>query len=167
MQKAKNAGNETAGEMIEVMKEAYKNYYGSQKDYTYISQGNTITILMEKRNNIYYLPCKINGISADFVFDTGAGAISISAGFANELTRRGLLTNSDTLGKAKSRVADGREVDATIVNIKDVEIGGMHLKDVAAVVKEQLNAPLLLGQTAIEKLGRITIDGCKLIIHKR
>ena len=39
-------------------------------------------------------------------------------------------------------------------------------EEMAAVVKEQLNAPLLLGQTAIEKLGKITIDGCKLIIHK-
>ena len=166
MKKAKDAGNEVAAEMLKVMNEAYNKYFGSQGDKTYISQGNTTTILMDKRNGVYYLPCKINGIKADFVFDTGAGAISISSSFAKELSSRGLLTNNDYLGKAKSEVADGRVSDVIVVNIKDVEIGGMHLRDVKALVKEQMNAPLLLGQTAIEKLGRITIDGYKLIIHR-
>ena len=38
--------------------------------------------------------------------------------------------------------------------------------NVKATIKQQQNAPLLLGQSAIEKLGKITIDGYKLIIHK-
>jgi hypothetical protein len=39
-------------------------------------------------------------------------------------------------------------------------------EDVKATIKDQLNAPLLLGQSAIEKLGKVTIDGYKLIIHR-
>ena len=39
-------------------------------------------------------------------------------------------------------------------------------EDVKATIKDQLNAPLLLGQSAIEKLGKVTIDGYKLIIDR-
>jgi predicted aspartyl protease len=42
----------------------------------------------------------------------------------------------------------------------------LHLYNVRASIKDQQNAPLLLGQSAIEKLGKVTIDGHKLIIHK-
>ena len=121
---------------------------------------------MDKRNSVYYVPCKINGLKADFIFDTGAGAISLSAGFAENLTNMGKLSKSDILGKTQTITADGRVHDAIVVNIKDVEIGGLHLYNVKATIKEQQNAPLLLGQSAIEKLGKITIDGYKLIIHK-
>ena len=64
-------------------------------------------------------------------------------------------------------IADGSTTATDVVNIQDVEIGGLHLKNVRATVKEQQNAPLLLGLSAIEKLGRITIDGYKLIIHRK
>ena len=64
-------------------------------------------------------------------------------------------------------IADGNTTDVLVVNIKDVEIGGLHLNNVIATIKQQQNAPLLLGQSAIEKLGKITIDGYKLIIHRK
>ena len=34
--------------------------------------------------------CKINGIQADFIFDTGAGMISLSSSFAQSLYYKGL-----------------------------------------------------------------------------
>ena len=121
---------------------------------------------MNKRNSVYYVPCKINGLKADFVFDTGAGAISLSSDFASRLVDMGLLSDNDVAGKTNSRIADGSVSQVLVVNIKDVEIGGLHLKNVRATIKEQQNAPLLFGQSAIEKLGKITIDGYKLIIHR-
>ena len=48
---------------------------------------------------------------------------------------------------------------------KDIEISGMHIKNVKAIVISSQNAPLLLGQTAIQKLGRISLNGDKLIIN--
>ena len=92
--------------------------------------------------------------------------ISLSLSFAQQLLATGRLSESDIVGTANSMVADGRVSQVLIANIKDVEIGGLHLYNVKANIKEQQNAPLLLGQSAIEKLGRITIDGYKLIIHR-
>lgn len=38
------------------------------------------------------------------------------------------------------------------------EIGGISLSNVEASVVDNINAPLLLGQTALAKFGRVTID---------
>lgn len=126
----------------------------------------TTVLIMRKMNSVYYVPCTINGLKADFIFDTGAGMISLSSNFAKQLTDMGRLSEKDIVGKANSIIADGSVSQVLVANIKDVEIGGLHLYNVKATIKEQQNAPLLLGQSAIEKLGRVTIDGYKLIIHK-
>jgi len=122
---------------------------------------------MNKKGYVYYVPCKINGLKADFIFDTGAGMISLSSNFARQLVEMGRLSEKDIIGKGNSRIADGSVTQVLVANLKDVEIGGLHLYNVKATIKEQQNAPLLLGQSAIEKLGKVTIDGYKLIIHKR
>lgn len=62
-------------------------------------------------------------------------------------------------------MADGRVVNHTKINIRDLEIAGLHLSNVVATVMEGHDAPLLLGQSAIKKLGRISIDGNELTIH--
>ncbi|MBQ6191173.1 MAG: retroviral-like aspartic protease family protein [Bacteroidaceae bacterium] len=168
MRKAKDNGEDLDDVIsaIENLKRAEMEYEQFNKAPT-PKQGSEITVLMKKMNSVYYVPCKINGIKADFIFDTGAGAISLSSYFANELIKQGKLTESDYIGEGASRIADGSVSSVIMVNIKDVEIGGLHLYNVKAMIKEQQNAPLLLGQSAIEKLGRITIDGYKLIIHRK
>ena len=170
--KAKDAGLENAGQVIANMKElvALENklsIYDDSKDQSEDSNSNGTTVLiMRKMNSVYYVPCKINGLKADFIFDTGAGMISLSSSFAKQLVEMGRLSEKDIVGKANSIIADGSASQVLVANIKDVEIGGLHLHDVKATIKEQQNAPLLLGQSAIEKLGKVTIDGYKLIIHR-
>ena len=173
--KARDSGSSSAKEVLEQMKrlvELDNRIASEEKDIksnnsvrSYDPSGTTV-VLMKKINSLYYVPCKINGVKADFVFDTGASNISLSAGFAQILVSRGLLSNEDIKGQGKSIIADGSITSTTFVNIKDVEIGGLHLYNVRAGIKERQNAPLLLGQSAIEQLGRITIDGYRLIIHK-
>ena len=101
---------------------------------------------------------------ADFIFDTGAGMISLSASFIEKLKKQGLISKGDFVGQTKTRLADGRLQTSSVVNIKDVEIGGLHLKNVNATIKKQQDAPLLLGLSAIEKLGSVTISSNQLII---
>jgi clan AA aspartic protease (TIGR02281 family) len=171
--RAKDAGDNDAEAVLNSMKNVinsenklstYDESMGSSK--AYIPSGSTV-LIMKKINSIYYVPCKINGLKADFVFDTGAGMISLSSNFAEQLIEMGRLSEKDIIGNADSKIADGSISQVLIANIKDVEIGGLHLYNVKAAINEQQNAPLLLGQSAIEKLGRITIDGYKLIIHRK
>lgn len=165
MNKAKEQGNKGAEEVYESLRYIVNNENGIYGQQTDVNSPNSITIIMNRRNYVYYVPCKINGLKADFIFDTGAGMISLSSRFAKQLVETGRLSENDLVGIGNSTIADGSKTQVLIANIKDVEIGGLHLYNVKATINEQQNAPLLLGQSAIEKLGKVTIDGYKLIIH--
>lgn len=124
-----------------------------------------VTIQMEKEGGVYKVPCTVNGVKMKFIFDTGAATVSMSQTMAQFLLDGEYLSIGDIKGVGQSVVADGTIVNHAIVILRDIEIGGLHLKNIQATVLESQNAPLLLGQTAISELGRITIDGNKIIIH--
>lgn len=44
------------------------------------------------------------------------------------------------------------------MNLKSIKFGGLTLRDVKASVTEGQNAPLLLGMSALKRLGTIEID---------
>lgn len=120
---------------------------------------------MEKTGGVYRVPCEVNGLRMKFIFDTGASVVCLSESMADFMLENGYLKKEDIVGTSKSRVADGRIVDNIKIILRDIEISGMHLKNVDAVVSSGQSAPLLLGQSAIQKLGAVTIDGDKLVIN--
>ena len=129
----------------------------------HISTAQTI-IQMEEYGGVYRIPCKVNGAKMKLIFDTGAESVCLSLTMAEYLFDNDFISNNDIKGNGSSQVADGSIVDHIKINIKDIEIQGIHLKNVEAVVIDGQNAPLLLGQSAIKKLGEYSISGNKLII---
>lgn len=123
------------------------------------------TITMEKEGGIYKIPCTVNGAKMKMYFDTGASSVSLSMDIANYLYENDYIKKEDIIGKGKSYVASGDIVNHVVINLRDVEIGGMHLKNIEATVMDGLNVPLLLGQSAIQALGSITIRGNLLVIN--
>lgn len=121
------------------------------------STGKTI-IKMEKRNGVYYVPVELNGAKMAFIFDTGAGIISISETEANFLMKQGTLTEDDIKGTAKFSDANGDISEGTIINLKTVKIGNITLRDIKASVVHNSIAPLLLGQSAFEQFRKMSID---------
>lgn len=121
-------------------------------------------IQMEKYEGVYKVPCVVNGAKMKFIFDTGASTVCLSLSMAEYLFDNGFINENDFIGSGSSSVADGRIVDHVKLNIKDIQIGDLHIKNVEAVVIEGQNAPLLLGQSAIQKLGNFEINGNVLII---
>lgn len=122
-------------------------------------------IYMERDGGVYKISCTVNGARMKMIFDTGASSVSLSRSMAEYLIENDYISKNDLLGTSKVRIADGSVVNAYRVNLKDVEIGGMHLYNVEATISTSQYAPLLLGQSAIQKLGKISIDGNKLIIN--
>lgn len=120
---------------------------------------------MEKYNGVYKLECKINGIPMDFIFDTGASNVSISSTEALFLIKQGLITDEDVIGNVNYRIANGKTLEGTKINLKTIEIQGLVLENVTATVVHELNSPLLLGQSVLSRLGKISIEENKLIIH--
>lgn len=116
------------------------------------------TILMNQVNGVYYVPCEVNGIKMDFVFDTGASNVSISKTEAEFLIKQKLLTKEDFIGQVNFRTADGSVKNGVEVRLKEIKIKDLILKDVTATIVSESSAPLLLGQSALSKLGRFEVE---------
>ena len=116
---------------------------------------------MEKKNGVNQVPVEINGTKMFFIFDTGAGMVSISGTEAIFLYKQGTLTDEDILEKANFIDANGDISEGTIINLKTVKIGNRTLENIQASVVHNMQAPLLLGQTVLENFGKISIDNNK------
>jgi aspartyl protease family protein len=116
------------------------------------------SVKMEKRNGVYQIPVTINGSEMYFIFDTGAGMISISSVEATFLYKQGRLKDEDFVGKADFLDANGNISEDAIIVLKEVTIGNRTIRNIQASVVGNAKAPLLFGQSALEKFGKISID---------
>jgi len=122
--------------------------------------GKTV-IKMEKKDGVYQIPIEINSVKMYFIFDTGAGMVSISATEAGFLYKQGTLTDDDILGTANFIDANGNISEGTVINLKTVKVGNRMLTNIQASVVHNMKAPLLLGQSVLEEFGKISIDNKK------
>lgn len=125
----------------------------------------TAEIPFTQRNGVQEIKCSVNGLPLYFIFDTGAGDVSISSVEAAFMLKNGFLTSKDIMGKASYQTASGDIIDGTVVMLHDIEMGGLSLKNVRASVVHGQSAPLLLGQSALSKLGKIEIDNMQNVIR--
>lgn len=122
-------------------------------------------VKMESAGGVYLVPINVNGLDLKFIFDTGASSICISSAEATVMVRQGKITRDDVLGQQQFQDATGGVSVGTVVNLKSVEIGGVVLHNIEATVVDNIQAPLLLGQTALAKFGKISIDYDDLTIE--
>lgn len=122
-------------------------------------------VKMESNGGVYLVPINVNGLDLKFIFDTGASNICISSAEAMVMVRQGKITEKDVLGQERFQDATGGISIGTVVNLNTVNIGGIVLHDVEATVVDNISAPLLLGQTALAKFGKISIDYNNLTIE--
>lgn len=113
---------------------------------------------MKRLGDVSIIPCKVNGIDLELIFDTGASDVSISLTEADLMLKNGKLTNNDIIGTSNYLNANGDINEGIIINIKEIEIAGLKMTNIKALVVKNLDAPLLLGQSAISKLGKIQLD---------
>ena len=114
----------------------------------------------------FEVPCEINGLPLQMIFDTGASDVTISSVEANFMLKNRYLSDKDIKGKRYYQVATGELRAGAVITLREIMIGDVRLKDVEASVVNNQRAPLLFGQSAMERFGTITIDNenNKLII---
>ena len=122
-------------------------------------------IEMVEVNGIYQIPCKVNGVPMNFIFDTGASEVTISLTEAKFLLKQNLLNKEDFIDTINYQMANGDIIEGTKIILKSIDIDGIILENVNATIINKQNSPLLLGQSAISKLGKYTISENKLIIN--
>lgn len=120
--------------------------------------GGHTKVNMRKEGGVYLVPITVNGLNLDFIFDTGASNISLSSAEAMVMLRQGQITQDDIVGQQQFQDATGGVSVGTIVLLRTVQIGDITLENVEASIVDNIQAPLLLGQTALAKFGKVTID---------
>lgn len=132
-------------------------YSVRMKDTDLDFKGKT-SVRMENEDGVTFIWIEINGIRLRFIFDTGASNICISPAEATVLYRQGTLLKEDILDVKYFQDATGKVSAGTRIRLRTVKIGERILNNIEAIVIDNNEAPLLLGQSALEKFGKISID---------
>ena len=145
--------------LVEEYEAKYAEYL-KQFELSMPEKEETVTEIAVKRNpgGTFEIPCDINGLSLQMIFDTGASDVTISSVEANFMFKNGYLAEKDIKGKRYYQVANGQINEGTVITLREVKIGDAVLHNVDASVVKSQKAPLLLGQSAMERFGTITID---------
>ncbi len=132
---------------------------------TLVATAGDHIVKMKRKSGVYYIPCVINGVKKDFIFDTGAAKTSLSQEFANELLAKRAITHNDFKGTTQTRNANGVVDNNATVVLKQVKVGNRLLTNVEAIIAVAQKAPLLLGLNVIDLLGDWTMRKGNLILH--
>lgn len=131
------------------------------EDFRFLPRQSTSqkVINLKDKNGIYSLPVKINNtLTLDFVLDLGAADVNLSQDVFSVLVKAGAIKISDYIGEQNYLLADGTAIKSNVINLKSLKIGEKEIKDVRASISNSANSPLLLGQSALKKLGKYSID---------
>lgn len=118
-----------------------------------------------REGGVCRVKCTLNGLPLYFVFDTGAADVSISSVEANFMLKNGYLTNADFMGKQNYVTATGEIHEGTVINLREVRVGDVVLKDIKASVIKNQSAPLLLGQSCFRRFGTVEVDNNAQVIR--
>lgn len=121
--------------------------------------------MRKELSGVYTIPCEVNGLKLRFILDTGASVVSLSLTEASFMLKNGYLKDYDITGTANIQTADGNIAENYTINLRELKIGSMVLNNVEAVVSSGIDAPLLLGQSVLDKLGHWSIKEGNLILN--
>lgn len=126
----------------------------------------TVEIPFTKDGNMCKVKCTINGLPLHFIFDTGASDVSISSVEASFMFKNEYLSRNDIRGSQNYMNANGEISTGTVINLRNVKLNDeLELNDIRASVAHNQSAPLLLGQSVLERLGKIEIDNDKKVLR--
>lgn len=134
-----------------------------------VAHDNAIIIpLKEENNGIYYIDVKLNDVPMKFILDTGCSTMLISKQDADFLISHNLINQKECCNVVETIDASGQSENVIETSIEKISINSVELENVPCMISPYPEAPSLLGQAVLSKLGKVTIDyqnHC-LIIYK-
>ena len=151
-------------ELVEHYKKIFESEIAENIADDVIYEDRIVEIPFTKEDGVCKVKCSINNLPLYFVFDTGASDVSISSVEATFMMKNGYLKSTDVIGKQNYMMANGEISAGTILNIRNVNFGGLALDNIRASVVHNQTAPLLLGQSVLNRLGSIEIDNVRGVL---
>lgn len=151
--------------LIQQYKSIFETEIEDKMQATSVYEEQTVEIPFSKEDGVCKVKCAINNLPLYFVFDTGASDVSLSSVEATFMMKNGYLKSSDVIGKQNYMMANGEISAGTVINLRNVNFGGLDLDNIRASVVHNQTAPLLLGQSILSRLGSIEIDNAKRVLR--
>lgn len=152
-------------ELIRHYKSIFETEIEDKMQATSVYEEQTVEIPFSKEDGVCKVKCAINNLPLYFVFDTEASDVSLSSVEATFMMKNGYLKSSDVIGKQNYMMANGEISAGTVINLRNVNFGGLDLDNIRSSVVHNQTAPLLLGQSILGRLGSIEIDNAKRVLR--
>jgi aspartyl protease family protein len=124
------------------------------------ASGRSMTIGRDRRGH-FQVEAKVDGRRLDFMVDTGASVIALTA---NDARRLGIFPSFSDF-RVRVRTANGT-VKAAPVRLGYVDVGGLVVRDVQAlVIGDNALGENLLGLSYLTRLKRFEYAGGKLVLE--
>ena len=106
------------------------------------------SIKLRRSDNTFYVSVVVNGKAVEMVLDSGSSLIALPWSVANELGVK--IKPSDK--RIRLQLADGREIDGTMVTVQSVRVSGFDVANVEAAIlgPEARFAEPLLGMSFLK-----------------
>ncbi|MXO86430.1 TIGR02281 family clan AA aspartic protease [Altererythrobacter aurantiacus] len=124
-----------------------------------VTWGAGLTILERQADGHFYANVVVSGVETQMLVDTGASFIALTAADAEAI---GLDWNESDM----TVVAHGASgpVRGVPVSLDEVELNGLHVRDVrGAIIPEGLGISLL-GQTFLSQIDRVSIEDGQMVL---
>ena len=118
---------------------------------------NVLAYSTVPKSGLITAPCILNGFTATFVFDSKLRA-QISVEETLRLLRNGAITKDDFLGDPEEVLAEGTVANRALFLVKDFTIANETISNVEFMVNDNLEHPLLIGNSVLSRFGDYTID---------
>ena len=116
-------------------------------------------VAIAKSGGVYTIPVLINEVlTMSFIIDSGAADVSMSPDVVLTLIKTNTVSKNDWLPGQKYKLADGSVAESNRFLIRTLKIGTRTLKNIPCSISSSIDAPLLLGQSALEELGNFSFD---------
>ncbi len=121
-------------------------------------EGRVLVVLQRQRNGHFTATGEINGHPVEFLVDTGATDVAVSAQLARDI---GL-----EFGPGMTVMTAAGPTEGWMTRLDKVQVGALVLRDVSATIASGLGEEILLGMSFL-KYFSIVQDGNTLVIASR
>jgi clan AA aspartic protease (TIGR02281 family) len=114
---------------------------------------------LKPAGSVFLVPIEVNGtVTLDFMIDSGAAAVMVTADVFSTLKREGTIKNADILGQQTYTLADGSKKQWETFTIRSLRIGDMVVENVKGGVISSQGGRLLLGQSFLQRFKSWSIN---------
>lgn len=117
------------------------------------------TVLDRGRNGHFYAEAYVEGTHVNFMVDTGASVIALTGADASAAGLHWDPAAVRPIGSGASGTVYG-----VAAVLKNVEVGGIVQQDVPAVIIPDGLEVSLLGQSFLQRLNNVTIEGDRMVL---